>query len=89
MTNNSLLDFDIDYDILNDIQTDILYEYNMMPLYKEQLFVIVATSNKQNDIDKLVDIFNQPVKLIYVEHCELQFEWKSLSLKRKTFPFKL
>ena len=55
--NNSLLDFDIEYDILDSFDTEKLYEYNFIPLYKEQLFVIVATSNEDNDIDKLVDLF--------------------------------
>ncbi len=83
--NNSLLDFDIEYDILDSFDTEKLYEYNFIPLYKEQLFVIVATSNEDNDIDKLVDIFNQPIKLIFVEHQELQFEWKNLLFKRRLY----
>jgi general secretion pathway protein E len=82
---NSLLDFDIDYDILESFDNDMLYEYNIMPLYKEQLFVIVATSKEQKDIDQLVDIFKQPIKLISLEHTELQFEWKHLGLKKKLY----
>lgn len=83
--NNSLLDFDIDYTLLNTIDDTSLYEYNIMPLYKEQLFVIVATSSEQSNIDKLVDIFNQPVKLIFVEHQELQFEWKNILFKKRLY----
>ncbi len=71
---NSLFDYDIDYEILEGFDNDMLYQHDIIPLYKEQLFVIVATSKEENDIDKLVDIFNQPIKLIYVEHQELQFE---------------
>ena len=84
---NSLFDYDIDYEILEGFDNDMLYQHDIIPLYKEQLFVIVATSKEKNDIDKLVDIFNQPIKLIYVEHQELQFEWKNLELKKKLYSF--
>jgi len=85
MTKNSLLDFDIEYEILENLDNDKLYEYNIMPLYKEQLFIIIATSKEQKNIDELVDIFNQPIKLINVKHQELQFEWKHLNLKKKLY----
>jgi len=81
----SVYDFDIEYDILESFDNDMLYQYNMMPLYKEQLFVIVATSNDINETEKFVDIFNQPVKLVSVEYQDLQFEWKNLPLKKKLF----
>jgi type II secretory ATPase GspE/PulE/Tfp pilus assembly ATPase PilB-like protein len=82
---NSLLDFDIEYEILDSFDNNKLYEYNIMPLYKEQLFVIVATSKEQKNIDELIKIFNQPIKLIKVEHQELQFEWKNILLKKKLY----
>lgn len=81
----SVYDFDIEYDILESFDNDMLYQYNMMPLYKEQLFVIVATSEDIKETQKFVDIFNQPVKLVNVEHQDLQFEWKNLPLKKKLF----
>ncbi len=85
MTKNSLLNFDIEYELLEKFDNKKLYEYNIMPLYKEQLFIIVATSKEENHIETLVDIFNQPIKLLKLEHKELQFEWKHLALKKKLY----
>lgn len=85
MNKKRLFDFDIEYEILEEFDNDKLYQHNIMPLHKEQLFVIVATSQEQNNSDLLVDIFNQPIKLIQVEHQELQFEWKHLSLKKRLY----
>jgi len=82
---NRLFDFDIEYNLLETFDNKKLYEYNIMPLYKEQLFVIIATSQKQEDMDSLVKLFHQPIKLIFVEHQELQFEWKHLFFKRKLY----
>jgi len=82
---SKIIDFDIEYELLEKFDNDKLYSYNIMPLYKEQLFVIVATSKNQKNIDDLIDIFNQPIKLVTVEHEELQFEWKHLALKKRLY----
>ncbi len=81
----SLKEFNIDYSLLENIDNNLLFEFDMMPLYKEQLFVIVATSKTNLNIDKIVTIFNQPIKFIHVVHQELQFEWKNLQFKKKLF----
>ena len=70
MNKSKIVDFDIEYEILDIVSNDKLYAYNIMPLYKEQLFVIVATSKQQEDIDSLVDVFNQPIKLVELKHKE-------------------
>ncbi len=81
----SLKEFNIDYSLLENIDNNLLFEFDMMPLYKEQLFVIVATSKTNLNIDKIVNIFNQPIKFVHVLHQELQFEWKNLQFKKKLF----
>lgn len=56
-----------------------------MPLQEESLFCIVATSDQQLSPQSLRSLFSLPVKLVYVPHEELQFEWKHYPLKSLLF----
>ncbi len=83
---DNLLKYDIDYSLLNNIDFEsILSQYSIMPISNDILYLVVATSNIDQDIQKLNNIFKQPIKLIYIEHKSLEFEWKYLDLKRELY----
>ena len=85
MSKNSLLQYDIDYSLLDTIDNDILYKYNIMPIYNNTLYLEIATSKPSQDIREIMEIFKKPIKFITVEHNFLEFEWRYLELKIKLY----
>ena len=72
----SLYNYNIEYDIFNNFNREKIFEYNIMPLYYEELFLVVATSDSSLKQEELSLLFNHPVKIVLVPHVELQFEWR-------------
>ncbi|MEA3554444.1 MAG: GspE/PulE family protein [Campylobacterota bacterium] len=86
MKQNNLLEHNIDYTLLDTIDSKLdLEKYSILPISNDILYLLVATSNINLDINIINKIFNQPIKLIYVEHKSLEFEWKYLKFKRKLY----
>jgi len=67
-----LLDYTIDYSLFDSIEESSLELYKIYPLQAEQLSILIATSNKNLSVDELVQIFEKPVKLLFVEQNEKQ-----------------
>ena len=87
---NNLLSYDIDYSLLDNIKDEsILLKYNILPISNDILYLVIATSNISIDIKELNNLFNQPIKLIEVDHKQLEFEWKYLSFKRVLYKLAL
>ncbi len=82
---NSLCDYEIDYTLFKTFDRELIFEHQIMPLHHDELFLKVATSNQKIDKNLLVEIFHIPIKLIFVPHEQLQFEWKHYKLKQKLF----
>lgn len=90
MKQNNLLEHNIDYTLLDTIDSKLdLEKYSILPISNDILYLLVATSNINLDINIINKIFNQPIKLIYVEHKSLEFEWKYLKFKRKLYDLAL
>ena len=81
----SLYNYNIEYDIFNNFNREKIFEYNIMPLYYEELFLVVATSDSSLKQEELSLLFNHPVKIVLVPHVELQFEWRYYSIKNKLY----
>ena len=81
----SLYNYTIDYEILKTFDRELLFKYNIMPLYYGELFLVVATSNSLASEKEISKIFQYPVKLLYVPHTELQFEWRYFEIKNSLF----
>ena len=85
MNKNILLQYDIDYSLLQNLEIELLYKYNIMPIFSNVLYLEIATSKPLQDTKPLMDIFKQPIKFIEVEHNFLEFEWQYLELKTKLY----
>ncbi|MEA2017276.1 MAG: GspE/PulE family protein [Campylobacterota bacterium] len=82
---NNLLEYNIDYDLVKNIDKELLIDYNIMPIHQVELFLLIATTDISQDIEPLVKIFNKSIKLIEVEKKSLEFEWQYLDFKLKLF----
>lgn len=76
--NNLFIDYDIDFSLIENISKDLLYKYCVLPIQQKSLYLLVATSNKNINIEKLIEIFKQPVKLFFVSKEELEFIYKNI-----------
>ncbi|MEA2050512.1 MAG: GspE/PulE family protein [Campylobacterota bacterium] len=81
----SIYNYDIDYSLIKDIDPNILKQYSIIPIEKNELFIMIATSNNHLDIKDLNTIFNFPIKLIYLSSSDLEFELKYIRLKKELF----
>jgi len=82
---NFLLDYTVDYSLFDGIKKDFLEKYKIYPIHSQQLSVLIATSNKELETEKLVKIYDKPVKILFVEENELKSELQYLELKRELY----
>ncbi len=66
--NNDINSFIVDYTIAEDIGIEVLKEHNIFPIKQEELFILIATSNKISNELLLTTLFQAPIKLIQVSH---------------------
>lgn len=85
MNNNTLLQHNIDYDLIKNISIDILLEYNIIPLERNELFLLIATSDITQDLKYLISIFSFPIKLTKVSNQDIKFELQHISFKLDLF----
>jgi general secretion pathway protein E len=83
--NNDLLQYNINYNFIKDIDIKILSKYKILPIKERGLFLLIATSNYSQDITILSNIFNKPIKLIEVDDKSLKFQWQHLNLTTTLF----
>jgi len=81
----SLYDYNIEYDIFNNFNRELIFEYNIMPLHYEELFLVVACSDSSICKNELSQLFEHLVKIIEVPHVELQFEWRNYGIKKELY----
>ena len=81
----SLYNYTIDYKISQGFDRELFFQYNIMPLYYDDLFLVIATSDASVCKNQLSKVFKYPVKTILIPHQELQFEWRYFQIKKSLF----
>jgi general secretion pathway protein E len=83
---DDLLKYDIDYSLVENISIkNSLKKYKIMPVIQNSLYLLVASSDINQDIQVVSDIFHLPIKFINVSLKSLEFEWQYLEFKIKLF----
>ena len=77
MINNHI----IDYTLANNIDIKVLQEHMIFPIKKEELFMLVASSNKQNNELLLTTLFSTPIKFLIVSKQEITNKFKYLDIE--------
>lgn len=75
----------IDYSLCNSIDTDILYEYRVLPLKRHPLYTLVAYHGQEPETAVLAKIFNHPVKLLKEDKNFIDMELRDLELKKELY----
>lgn len=86
---DSLLKYEIDYSLVENLDIEILKKYNILPLSNNILYLLIATSDESQDISDVANIFNLAVKLVLVDKKQLEFEFEYLDIKSKLFQLSL
>jgi general secretion pathway protein E len=81
----NLLQYDVDYGLIKNLDRSLLQKHNILPIAKNILYTLVATSNSSQDIDSLIKLFQTAVKLITVDKKQIDFEFEYLDIKLKLF----
>ena len=82
---NKLLTYNIDYSLSLNLEKDFLIKHSIVPIEQKGLSILVATSNKQQNIDALITLFNKPVKFIYVSQKDINSELQYLEFKQTLY----
>ncbi len=83
---SNLLKYNIDYSLIQDLNiVEKLKQFNIFPLYKEPLYLVVATSNISQDTAPIIELFNQPIKFIEANTSSVEFEIQYIKLKTKLY----
>ncbi len=60
----------IDYSITKDLGLDIIKKHKIFPIQKQELFILVASSNTSHDENLLNSLFDTPIKFLDISpHC--------------------
>ncbi|MEA3314727.1 MAG: GspE/PulE family protein [Campylobacterota bacterium] len=81
----NLYDYNIEYDLLNNIDINLLKEYKFLPILKDTLYILVATSDENLDVNIVKNILKQPIKLIYINKDFLELSFLHLDFQKKLF----
>jgi len=82
---NNLNNYIIDYSLSLQIPQDILKQYMILPIKQTSLYILVATSQIDQDITKLNNIFKTPIKLIEFSSKYLEYEYQYLNIKQNLY----
>lgn len=81
----NLYDYNIEYNLLNNIDVNLLNRYKFLPILKDTLYILVATSDENLDINIVKNILKQPIKLIYINNDFLELSFLHLDFQKKLF----
>ena len=79
---NNLHDYNIDYSLSYDIDINLLNKSTLLPLKSQELNILVATSQKKQNLDELISLFHKPIKFIYFSEKEMNYELQYIEFKR-------
>ena len=82
---DTLLEYIIDYSLSYDMSIDFLENNSILPLKREELYLIIATSNKQINTDEMLVHFQNPIKFIFVEELSLCYELQNFQIKLELY----
>ena len=82
---NKILDYNIDYSLVEIATQEALNKYNMLPIRNDELSVLVASSFPVEELHYFVDIFQKPLKCLYVDEKYIKAELQYIELKQKLF----
>jgi len=77
-----LNDFTIDYSICDSIDINLLKQYKILPIKIKELYILVATSEENQDKQPIITLLNSTIKFIYVDALELEYEYIHLNFKK-------
>ena len=84
---NKLLDYNIDYSLSFDINISTLHKYQLVPIKRQELSILIATSKQEQNIEELISLFHKPIKFIYFSEKEINTELQYLKVKRDLYMF--
>jgi general secretion pathway protein E len=80
---DNLNSYNIDYSFTSKIDKNILIKNNILPLYEQDLFLLVATTDISQDSTYLIEIYNKPIKFVSIDQKSLDFHLQYLTLTTK------
>jgi len=83
----SFFEYNIDYSLSYDVPIEVLKQYMILPIKQTSLHILVATSNIDQNLDPIINIFHKPIKFLEVTLNELEYEYRYLKSKQKLFQF--
>lgn len=78
---NEILNYDIDYSLIYDIDIALLEKFKIIPLCKKELFVLVAAAENFENEKELSELFHYPIKFIQVDFAFIEYEIKDIDFK--------
>jgi general secretion pathway protein E len=82
---NKLLEYHIDYSLSFNINKVLMDKHKVLPIKNQELSILVATSNVQQDSEELKSIFHKPIHFIYSKEQEINMELQYLEFKQKLY----
>ena len=83
---NKLFSYNIDYNLSKDID---IVQYNILPIKQYDLYILVATSDINQDPKPIIKLLNSPIKFIYIQKIYLEYEYKYIKTKIKLYQLAL
>jgi len=82
---NSLETYNIDYSIAKSVDIVKLVDYEIFPIFEDDIFIIVASSNIEQETKEIMKLFNKPVKFIHCDTTYIKLELNYLQLKYELY----
>jgi len=80
-----LYDYNIEYNLLDNIDSQLLLEYKFLPVIQDSLYILVATYDENLNPNIIKNILKKPIKLIYIEKEFLELSFVHLEFQKKLF----
>jgi len=84
MNKKDIADYNIDYSLSRHIATSDLHAKKILPIYKEQLYTLVAAINEDERV-YLESVFNTPIKFIIYSQKELLYTLSMIESKQTIY----
>jgi general secretion pathway protein E len=81
----NLTDTIINYDLCVESDFYKYKQYNILPIEQKELYLLVATTNINQNINQISNMFNTAISLEEVSQKELEFEFCHLDFKKDLF----
>jgi len=75
----------IDYSLCNEIEIEELIKYNIFPIVKEELYILVARVEKEVDVESLSALFDAPIKFVEVSQNDIDNQLHNFNIYNKIY----